>query len=188
LPYDVYVLLKNCREFIVSDSVEQLAFTAVGGENSNTFEVKYKIPKQEEYTEAIIHRVTNSISVNYTEYYMRRRGPGTMSIADDLPGDKERFKHNFRCEFQSLKSETLNWPEEQELAIFFYFAGGGKIGVGGMAIVPTDAVFFAIGLSMLQSITPVIDLPENFTIDSVIYVIPKFRNTHFNGKQVVVHN
>jgi hypothetical protein len=188
LPDDVYVLLKNCKEFTVFDSVEQLAFIAVGGEKSNTFEVKYNIPEQGEYTEAIIHRVTNGISANYTESYMRRRDPDTMSIADDMPSDKERFKDKFGYEFQSLKSETLNWLKEQELAIFFYFAGREKIGVGGIAIVPTNAAFFAMGLSMLQSIIPVIDLPENFTIDSVIYVAPTFRHTHFNGKQVVVHN
>ena len=188
LPDDVYVLLKNCKEFTVFDSVEQLAITAVGGENSNTFEVKYNIPGQGEYTEAIIHRVTNGISANYTESYMRRRDPDTMFIADDLPSDKERFKDKFGYEFQSLKSETFKWLKDQELAIFFYFAGRGKIGVGGMAILPANAGFFAMGLSMLQSIIPVNDLPENFAIDSVIYVAPTFRHTHFKSRQVVVHN
>jgi hypothetical protein len=188
LPDDVYVLLKNCKEFTVFDSVEQLAITAVGGENSNTFEVKYSIPGHGEYTEAIIHRVTNGISANYTEPYMRRRDPDTMSIADDLPSDKERFKDKFGYEFKLLKSETLNWLKEQELAVFFYFAGSGKIGIGGIAIAPVNAGFFAMGLSMLQSITPVNGLPVSFSIDSVIYVAPTFRHTHFRGRQVVVHN
>ena len=32
------------------------------------------------------------------------------------------------------------------------------------------------------------DIPANFKIESVIYVAPTFRHTHFNGKQIVVHN
>jgi len=102
LPDDTFVLLNSCKKFTVFDSVEQLAVIAVGGENSNTFEVKYNIPEKGEYTEAIIHRVTNGISANYTEPYMRRRDPDTMSIADDLPSDKERFKDKFGYEFKSL--------------------------------------------------------------------------------------
>ena len=90
--------------------------------------------------------------------------------------------------FKLLKSETHDWLKEQELAVFFYFAGSEKIGIGGMAIAPANAGFFAMGLSMLQKITPVNELPENFSIDSVIYVAPTFRHTHFKGKQVVVHN
>ncbi len=188
LPDEIHILLTGCRKLSVFNSVEQLANIAVGRENSNTFEVKYTIPGKGDYTEAIIHRVTNGISANYTDPYMRRRDPDTMYISDDLPSDKERFKDKFGYEFQSLKTETHNWLKEQDLAVFFYFAGREKIGVTGMAIAPANAGFFAMGLSMLQSIIPVNDLPENFTIDSVIYVAPTFRHTHFKGKQVVVHN
>lgn len=188
LPDDVYILLMSCKEFKLFDTVEQLAITSVDGENNNTFIVKYDIPGQGEFTEAIINRVTNGISANYTESYMRRRDPDTLYISDDLPSDKERFKDKFGYEFQLLKTETHNWLKEKSLAVFFYFAGREQIGVTGMAIVPANAGFFAMGLSMLQSIIPVNDLPENFTVDSVIYVAPTFRHTHFKGKQVVVHN
>jgi hypothetical protein len=188
LPDDVFILLNNCKNHTVFNTVEQLALTAVGGENNNAFEVKYDIPGKGEFTEAIIHRVTNGISANYTEAYMRRRDPDTMYIADDQPSDKEKFKDKFGYDFQLLKTETFNWLKEQDLAVFFYFAGRDKIGVGGMAIAPANAGFFAMGLSMLQSIIPVNNLPEGFTIDSLIYVAPTFRHTHFNGKQVVVHN
>lgn len=188
LPDEVHILLTGCRKFTVFDSVEQLAIAAVGGEKNNTFEVKYNIPEKGEYTEAIIHRVTNGISANYTEPYMRRRDPDTMYISDDQPSDKVRFKDQFGYEFQSLKSETINWLKGQELSVFFYFAGRGKIGVAGIAIAPVNAGFFAMGLSMLQSIIPSNKLPEDFTINSVIYVAPTFRHTHFKGKQIVVHN
>jgi hypothetical protein len=188
LPDDIYILLNSSKKYTIFDTVEQLAVAAVGSENNNTFEVKYNIPNKGECTEAIVHRVTNGISANYTESYMRRRDPDTMAIADDLPSDKIRFKDKFGYDFQLLKSETHSWLKEQELAIFFYFAGSEKIGIGGIAVTPANAGFFAMGLSMLQKIIPVNELPDNFSIDSVIYVAPTFRHTHFKGKQVVVHN
>ena len=188
LPDEVYVLLNNCKKYTVFNNVEQLAEAAVGGPNSTSFEVKYDVPGKGEYTEAIIHKVTNGVSANYTDAYMRRRDPDTMVISDKLPSDKMRFVDRFGYEFDSLKAETFKWMKEQELAVFFYFAGNKGIGVGGIAIAPANAGFFAMGLAMLQKIISVDDLTEEFSIDSVIYVAPTFRHTHFDGKQVVVHN
>lgn len=187
LPDDAVVILSSCKSFQAFDTVKQLADAAVGGEGNNRFEVKYEIPGKGEITEAIVHRVSNGISANYTESYMRRRDPDTMAIADDLPSDKEKFSDRFGYEFESLRKETLSWLKAQDLAIFFYFAGREKIGSGGIAIAPANAGFFAMGLSMLQNIIPVNELPEEFSIESAIYVAPTFRHTHFNGKQIVVH-
>lgn len=188
LPDDVYVLLNSCKKYTIYNSVEQLAEAAVGGINETSYEVKYDVPGKGEYVEATIHKVTNGISANYTDAYMRRRDPDTMAIADDLPSDKVRFKDKFGYEFDSLKTETFQWMKGQELAVFFYFAGNNDIGVGGIAIAPANAGFFAMGLAMLQRIVPVAELTNEFSIDSVIYVAPTFRHTHFDGKQVVVHN
>lgn len=187
LPDDALVVLSSCKSFRAFDTVKQLAVAAVGGEENNSFEVKYDIPGKGEYVEAIVHKVSNGISANYTDAYMRRRDPDTMAIADCLPSDKERFNDRFGYEFESLRKETLKWLKEQDLAVFFYFAGREKIGSGGIAIAPANAGFFAMGLSMLQNIIPLNELPDDFTIDSAIYVAPTFRHTHFNGKQVVVH-
>ena len=188
LPTEVVELFNACKKLSFFDTSEELAIASVGGDRNNFFEVKYNIPGKGEYTEAVVHKVKNGISANYTESYMRRRDPNTMAIADDLPTDKERFKDKYGFDFSSLKDETLNWLKEQELAVFFYHAGWEKIGVGGLAIAPANAGFFAMGLSMLQKIIPVNELPEKFPIESVIYVAPTFRHTHFDGKQVVVHN
>jgi len=187
LPDDALVILSSCKSFKVYDTVQQLAVAALGGEEKSSFEVKYNIPGKGEVTEAIVHRVTNGVSVNYTEAYMRRRDPDTMAIADDLPSDKDRFSERFGYDFEILRKETIQWLKEQELAVFFYFAGNGIIGSGGIAIAPANAGFFAMGLSMLQRIVPVTELTGEFIIDSAIYVAPGFRHTHFNGKQIVVH-
>ena len=187
LPKDIDELLRHCRKFTLYETTEQLAIAAVGGEDNNRFDVTYSIPGKGDYTEAIVHRVTNGISANFTEPYMRRRDPDTMFIADELPTDKVYFKDRFGYDFDSLRVETMDWMKKQELAVFFYFAGRHEIGVTGIAIAPTNAAFFAMGLSMLQRIMSLSELQDKQTIDSVIYVAPTFRHTHFKGKQVVVH-
>ncbi len=188
LPNELLDLLSSCKSYTVFDTVDQLAIAAVGGKDNNTFEVSYDIPGKGKVTEAIVHRVTNGISANYTESYMRRRDPETMAIADRLPTDKELFEGKFGYEFDSLKAETFEWLKGQDLAVFLYFAGRENIGVGGIAIAPVNAAFFAMALAMLQVMIPTTDIPADFNIDSIIYVAPTFRHTHFAGKQIVVHN
>ncbi|MBN2347264.1 MAG: DUF4914 family protein [Bacteroidales bacterium] len=188
LPDNVKTLLWECKSLSVFNTTEELAKAATGNENTTSFEVKYNIPGKGLYTEAVIHRVKNGISANYTESYMRRRDPDTMAIADDKPTDKMRFSDKYGYDFSVLKDETFTWLKEQDISLFFYFAGRNNIGSGGIAIVPSNAAFFAMGLSMLQSIISSDELPENFTVESTVLVAPPFRHTHFKGKQVVIHN
>lgn len=187
LPDDAQEILNGCKSFKVFDTVNELAIAAVDGENNNQFEVKYTLPNNEVVTEVIVHKVTNGISANYTEAYMRRRDPNTMLIGDDLPTDKMRFSDHMGYDFNDLRKETIAWLQSQDLAVFFFFAGRDNIGTGGIAIAPANAGFFAMGLAMLQQIIPHDALPDDFTIESAIYVAPTFRHTHFKGKQIVVH-
>jgi len=186
LPDDLLVILSGCKSYRIYNSVNELALAATG-DGSNSYEVNYEVPGKGLVTEAIVHQVTNGISVNYTEAYMRRRDPDTMVVADKLPTDKEKFEEKFGYNFDSLRKETIKWLQTNDLAVFFYFAGRDRIGCGGIAIAPANAGFFAMGLAMLQQIIPVQDLPEGFVTESVIYVAPTFRHTHFGGKQIVVH-
>lgn len=186
LSENIVDLLKNCKGFTVYNTTEELTYAATNG--ALEYEVKYDIPGKGEVTEAIVQRVKNGISANYTEAYMRRRDPNTMAIADDLPTDKKTFREKYGYDFSGLQKETFEWLKSQELAVFFYFAGRNNIGHTGIAIAPSNAGFFALGLSMLQEIKPMDDLRENTEINSAIFVAPVFRHTHFNGKQVVVHN
>lgn len=188
LPPATIDILNNCRSFTVFNSVQELSIAALGGENNNEFEVRYELPGKGEITEAIVHRVRNGVAANYTDPYMRRRDPDTMAIADKEPTDKETFRERFGYGFTELKNETFEWLKNQDLAVFFYFAGRAGIGVSGMAIAPANAGFFAMGLAMLQQIIPIDELPGNMELDSIIYVAPTFRHTHFDGKQIVVHN
>lgn len=186
LPDDVLIILNGCKSYKTFDTVNDLAVAAVNGNQSN-YEVAYDIPGKGKVSEVLVHKVTNGISANYVDPYMRRRDPDTMAIADDLPSDKERFSDRFGYPFDNLRKETIAWLQSQDLAVFFYFAGRENIGSGGVAIVPANAGFFAMGLAMLQRIIPVGELPMDFSMDSAIYVAPTFRHTHFDGKQIVVH-
>ncbi|HLN75253.1 MAG: DUF4914 family protein [Methylococcaceae bacterium] len=188
LPKELVELLENCKSLTVFNSSEELATASTGGLQNDAFEVSYEVEGKGLYTEAIVHRVKNGISANYTDAYMRRRDPDTMVIADDQPTDKPRFKDRFGYEFEPLRTATFDWLKQQDLGVFFFFAGRDGIGSGGVAVVPANAAFFAMGLSMLQQMVPVDELAEGFKVQSVIYVAPPFRHTHFEGKQIVVHN
>jgi hypothetical protein len=187
LPANVRELLEDSRSFRFFGSTDELTDAATMGLDNNKYEVTYQIPGDRLITEATVIRVKNGIAVNYPEPYMRRRDPDTMSIADDEPTDKKRFREKYGYEFSTLQLETFKWLKDQELGVFLYFAGRMGIGSTGIAIVPINAAFFALGLSMLQEMISPEGLKNGLEIQSVIYVAPVFRHTHFNGKQVVVH-
>lgn len=188
LPENITAILRECKSYTLFQTTDELNAAATGGADKNEYEVQYDIPGKGLYTEVVVHRVTNGISANYTEPYMRRRDPDTMAVADDKPSDKERFADKYGYPFLKLQEETYAWLKSQDLAMFFYFAGRQGIGSTGVVIAPANAGFFAMGLSMLQSIIQVEDLAPGTEIRSAIFVAPPFRHTHFDGKQVVVHN
>lgn len=189
IPASAEAILKNCtKKVTLFETYEALAEASLGEKGNLEFEVKYEVPGKGMVTEAIVHKVSNGISANYTEPYMRRRDPDTMLIGDDKPTDKEAFSSRFGKPFDGLREETFEWLKKQELAVFYFKIGMLESSPYGMAIAPANAGFFAMGLAMLQKIVPVSDIPEGTTIYTVVYVAPPFRHTHFDGKQIVVHN
>lgn len=188
VPDQIKDILNNAPKVHFFNTTDELIVAATNGADNATFEVKYDVPGKGEYVEAIVHKVSNGISANYTEAYMRRRDPNSMLIADDKPTDKTHYKDVFGKEFTDLRKETFDWLKGQELAVFLFWAGNYPVGAGGIAIAPANAGFFALGLAFLQKIMPIDELQEDFKLNSVIYVAPPFRHTHFDGKQRVVHN
>ncbi len=188
IPADTRALLNNCKACQCFNTTLELAEAALGGKNNNSFDVKYNVEGKGEVTEAVVHRVTNGISVNYTETYMRRRDPDTLIVADNKPSDKPRYRDRFKKEFDFLRADSLKWLEEQELGYFIFQIGPPEFAYYGIAIAPANAAFFCMGLSLLQKIVNTDEINEKIDIKSVVYVAPTFRHTHFDGKQVVVHN
>lgn len=188
VPDQIKDILNDAPKVHFFNTTDELIVAATNGADNATFEVKYDVPGKGEYVEAVVHKVSNGISANYTEAYMRRRDPNSMLIADDKPTDKTHYKDVFGKEFTDLRKETFDWLKGQELAVFLFWAGNYPVGAGGIAIAPANAGFFALGLAFLQKIMPIDELQEDFKLNSVIYVAPPFRHTHFDGKQRVVHN
>ncbi len=187
IPDEVRNLLEHKEVFIAKD-LKDLLDLALKDEKNGVKEVVYDIPGKGNYCEAIVCRVKNGISVNYTEPYMRRRDPDSMLIGDKLPTDKKTYFEEYGRDFDELRKETFEWLKNQELATFFF-----KVGqiddVFGMAIAPSNAGFFCLGLGILQGIFDISTLKEEekANVRCIIYVAPPFRHTHFNGKQRVVH-
>jgi len=181
-------LIEEAPSVVTAKSIQDLVDLAVGGPHSNNLDVAYLLPNGSIHKEVEVNRVKNGISANYTEVYMRRRDPNCMVIADDGPTDKTRFSDRFGYAFDQLREETFDWLKTQSLGLFYFHAGKPGKGFDAVAVIPVNAGFFGLGLALLQGILDPDNLPDDFEPQAVIYTAPPFRHSHFNGKQVVVHN
>lgn len=188
LPREVTAVLEASPSVTMASTVEELADLAVKDAVGGVHTVAYDVPGRGEVVEARVCRVKNGISANYVETYMRRRDPDCMLIADDSPTDKVRYHERFGESFDGVRQETFDWLKTQPLAMFAFTAGVDEKGIDALAIAPANTGFFAMGLALLQGIRPVETLDASFSPRAVIYVAPPFRHTHFDGKQIVVHN
>ena len=188
VPAEAAELLDAAPSVTVATSTSQLVELAVRDQVNGWHEVAYEVPGKGRVVEARVCRAKNGINANYLEPYMRRRDPDCMVIGDDLPTDKPTFNERFGGGFASLREETFAWLKTQDLAVFPFHAGMAGKGTDALVIAPANAGFFALGLAMLQGILTSDQIPEGFSPRAVIYVAPPFRHTHFQGRQVVVHN
>jgi len=159
---------------------------ALGGAGNKSYEVTYDVPGKGSVVEASVVKCRNGISVNYAEPYMRRRDPDCTVVGDSKPSDRERFAERFNYEFETLRGETFEWLKGQELIVLPFTLGESEH--GALMIGPKNAGFFAGALADLQGMVDPRKIPKNFDVCCIIYVAPPFRHTHFDGKQVVVHN
>ncbi len=186
---EVAGILSACPGFTVARSLDDLIEAAVRNPGPDGWQdVAYEVPGKGMVVEARACRVKNGIAANYLESYMRRRDAECMVIGDKLPSNKERYSDRFGKDFQDLRLETFEWLKTQELAVFPFICGDKTTGLPALVICPANAGFFALGLAMLQGMLTPEQTPADFTPRAVIYVAPPFRHTHFDGRQVVVHN
>jgi len=171
---------------VVPATREELYQLALGPEGGPVFSVDYEANGQI-ITEATVTRCRNGIAVNYPEDYMRRRDPKCMVIADDRPTDKTRYADRFGDSFAGVKAETFEWLGTQELVVVPFKAGALTFGSASLAVVPLNSAFFALALMDLQGWVTFDEIGA-YTPRSILYVAPPFRQTHFDNKQVVVHD
>ena len=187
LPQDLSDAVANCQWRCYPETKEQLLELCYGPTHSSRYDVTYTIPGKGVFKEAEVVRCKNGPVVNFMEDYMRRRDPDCMRIGDDLPTDKPRFKDVYGYEFSDLRKETMDWLRTQGLILLPFRAGGKYFGYDALMICPTNAAFFALALANMQGFVSIYDIKEGYTPRAIIYVAPPFRLTHFDGKQVVVH-
>lgn len=188
LPQELSNILEN-KEVILAESREDLLDLALGRIEGNVFEVAYDTPGRGRVVEATVVRCKNGISINYTDPYMRRRDPNSMVIADLKPTDKPKFKEKYGQDFDELRTATFKWFESQdELLVLPFMSGGDEFGYESLLVAPSNAGFFAGSLADLQGFIPRSKIPQNFKPKAIIYLAPPFRHTHFDEKQIVVHN
>ncbi len=190
LPEQIESILDRCPSCLYPKSRSEILTLAMGGCGDDVFEVAYDVPNKGKVVEAAVTRCKNGLAVNYVEPYMRRRDPDCMVVADVGETDKSRFDQRFGTSFEPLREETFHWLASQELVVTLFTIGAFEAdsGQGAMLIAPKNAGFFVGGLADLQGMIRPDSVPANFRVRSVIYLAPPFRHTHFNGKQIVVHN
>ena len=188
LPEELKATLKKARVLVYPETKEQLLEMCFGPTHSSRYDVSYSLPGKGICKEAEVVRCKNGPVVNFMEDYMRRRDPDCMRVGDSLPSDKPRFKDVYGYDFSTLRQETFDWLSAQQLIILPFRAGGRYYGYDSLMICPMNAAFFALSLANMQGFVSIFDIKENYRPRAIIYVAPPFRHTHFNGKQVVVHN
>ena len=182
-------ILESAPSVTVAGTVDELTELAVSQTGPDGWhEVAYDVPGQGRVVEAKACRVKNGIAANYLDPYMRRRDPDCMVIGDERPTDKPTYSSRFGSNFDPVRQATIEWLKGQDLAVFGFVAGMPGKGTHALAICPANAGFFGMGLAMLQGILPLDALSKDFDPKAIIYVAPPFRHTHFDGKQIVVHN
>ncbi len=188
LPKDLNHILDGYQKVVIPESRTHLQQLATGGIIQSEFEIAYEVPNHGRILEATVTSCKNGVVVNYPEPYMRRRDPNCLIIGDDNATDKPRYEETYGEPFEPLRRATFHWLKKQDLIIMPFMAGGDEFGYPALLVAPLNTGFFAAGLADLQGFIPKSEIPQDFKPKAVIYVAPPFRHTHFDGKQVVVHN
>ena len=188
LPDDLREALVKCQSIAYLENQEELDELVFGPTHTSQYDVVYTIAGRGRVKEAEVIRCKNGALVNFMEDYMRRRDPNSMVISDDRPTDKPRFADRFGYEFSSLRRETMDWFTTQRVIMLPFKAGDSTHGYDSLMICPANAAFFALALANMQGFVSINDIPDYYTPRAIIYVAPPFRHTHFDGRQVVVHN
>jgi hypothetical protein len=181
-------ILCTSSSITIPKSRQHLLELATDG-GTETFEVAYEVDGMGCVKEATVVSCQNGVAVNYNDTYMRRRDPDCMFIGDSKASDKKKYEENFGNKFEDIREETFDWLKKQELIVMPFISGDEKQGgYESLIVAPKNAAFFVAGLADLQGFIPYDSIRNGFEPKVVIYLAPTFRHTHFDGKQVVVHN
>lgn len=187
LPEDLRGALAGAPSIIAPETRQQLFERCFGPTGASRYDVCYTVPGRGLYREAEVVRCKNGAAVNFPEDYMRRRDPDCMRIGDELPTDKPRFRELFGRPFSELRRETMAWLRGQSLLLLPFRAGGAYFGYDALLVCPANAAFFALALADMQGFRSFHEVEAGYAPRAILYAAPPFRLTHFDGRQLVVH-
>jgi len=182
LPKGAASVINGCKSITIPKSRQELIDLSMDGKDIR--EVTY----DNATVEATLVRCKNGIAVNFPEDYMRRRDPDSLIVADINQTDKPTFEKKYGKSFEPLRLETFEWLKKQDLIVMPFRAGREEYSYPALLIAPKNTAFFALILADLQTFVDIDTIKGKYTPQAVFYVAPPFRDTYFNGKQVVVHN
>lgn len=188
LPDYVLEILKSSKGVIIPKTRTELFELAMGNESNIIFQVEYEVNGIGNVLEATVTKCKNGAVVNYVDDYMRRRDPDCLLVADNKDTDKPKYEDTYNKDFKTVRMETFEWLKNQELILFPFKSGGIEYGYDSILIAPSNAGFFAAGLADLQGFLNIDDIGDDFKPRAIIFLAPPFRHTHFEGKQIVLHN
>jgi len=188
LPDYANEILENCKNLIIPRTKKELYDLSFGSAGNDNFLVSYEVEGKGDVCEATVTRCKNSVAVNFFEDYMRRRDPDCLLVSDDQDTDKPRYRDVWHKDFEPLRKDTFEWLKGQDLIAMPFKAGDGEYGYDALLIAPQNAAFFAFSLANMQELQSFDELSEDFCAKGIVFLAPPFRHTHFNGKQIVVHN
>lgn len=188
LPSHVLEILQESKGVLIPKTRAELVHLAMGMEENISFNVEYEVNGIGNVLEATITKCKNGVVVNYVDDYMRRRDPDCLLIGDKKETDKPKYEDMYGGDFEPLRMDTFQWLKSQELIFFPFKSGGIEYGYDSVMIAPSNAGFFAAGLADLQGFLNIDEISDDFKPRAIIFLAPPFRHTHFDGKQIVIHN
>ncbi len=188
LPEYVLEILEASKGVIIPKTRMELFTLAMGNETNTTFDVAYEVEGMGNVLEATVTKCKNGAVVNYVDDYMRRRDPECLLVADKKDTDKPKYEEVYHQDFETVRAATFEWLKNQELIFLPFKSGGIEYGYDSILISPANAGFFAAGLADLQGFLNCDEVLGHFSPRAIIFLAPPFRQTHFDGKQIVIHN
>lgn len=188
LPDYVLDIIENSKSVVCPAYREEMLALSFGTPPQDIFDVEYDVEGIGVVKEATVTHCKNGAVVNYPDDYMRRRDPDCLLVADDNDTDKPKYDDVYNQDFEPLRSATFEWLKKQDLIVMPFKAGGPEYGYDALLIAPVNAAFFACGLGDLQGFVNIRETEKLFSPKAVVFLAPPFRHTHFQGKQIVIHN
>lgn len=188
LSEEIQSIIQSSSKTIIPKTRLELIELSFGSEHRDSYDVIYDVDGMGSILEANVTRCKNGAAVNYPDDYMRRRDPDCLLVADESDTDKPKYDDVYKEDFEPLRQDTFDWLKKQELILLPFMAGGAEYGYEALLIAPANAAFFACALADLQGFVNIDTITGTFTPKAIVFLAPPFRHTHFDGKQIVIHN